>query len=70
MRTLLALLGTLLLIGVSPAHEHCPKAECERTKQKIRKIQSKMRMGYTRRQGERLEAELRRLRAVRSKTCR
>jgi hypothetical protein len=69
MRFLIVLgLGLLFTNGV-PAHVHCPKAECEETKQRIRKIQSKMRLGYTRKQGERLEAELRRLRAIRSKRC-
>jgi len=59
----------LLAPGVS-AHESCAKAECEETKQKIRKIQSKMRSGYTRKQGEKMEADLRKLRAIRSKKCR
>ncbi len=64
------LLGLGLFFSAAvPAHVHCPKAECEETKQRIKKIQSKMRLGYTRRQGERLEAELRRLRALRSKKC-
>jgi hypothetical protein len=62
-------LGLLLVPGAS-AHEHCPKAECEKTKQKIRHIQSKMRQGYTRKQGEKMEQDLRKLRAIRSKMCR
>jgi hypothetical protein len=70
MRTLLVLAAGLLFAAAVPAHVYCPNAECEATKQKIRKIQSKMRLGYTRAQGERLEAELRRLRALRSKQCR
>lgn len=61
-------LGLLLLPGVA-AHEYCPKAECEEVKQKIRQIQSKMRQGYTRKQGEKMEADLRKLRAIRSKKC-
>jgi hypothetical protein len=44
--------------------------ECEEIKQKIRMIQSRMRSGYTRAEGEKLEAALRRLRALRSKACR
>ena len=44
--------------------------ECKKIKQKIRHIRSRMRSGYTRAQGERMEAELRRLRAMRRKTCR
>jgi hypothetical protein len=36
----------------------------------MRKIQATMRQGYTRKQGEKMEAELRMLRAIRSKQCR
>ncbi|MEX2126291.1 MAG: hypothetical protein WD795_20530 [Woeseia sp.] len=46
------------------------KAECEETKQKIRKIQGKMRQGYGAAQGAKMEAELRSLRKLRSKLCR
>ncbi len=70
MRLLFVFAAGLLLAAAVPAHVYCPKAECEATKQRIRKIQSKMRLGYTRSQGEKLEAELRRLRALRSKRCR
>lgn len=70
MRMLTILLPGLLWFSVAAGHVHCPKAECEATKQRIKKIQSKMRLGYSRAQGERLEAELRRLRALRSKKCR
>jgi len=68
---ILTVIGFCLLFmpGVS-AHEYCSKAECEETRQKIRKIQSKMRQGYTRKQGEKMEADLRMLRAIRSKKCR
>ena len=44
--------------------------ECEKIKQEIREIQSKMRSGYTRAQGEKFEARLRKLRALRAKACR
>lgn len=60
----------LLFAPATQAHVYCPKAECEETKQKIRQIQSKMRQGYTRKQGEKLEADLRKYRAIRSKRCR
>ena len=56
--------------AASQAHNVCPQAKCEETKQKIEKIQAKMRQGYTRAQGEKMEAELRSLRAIRSKRCR
>ena len=46
----------VLLFVLSPlagfAHNDCPKAKCEETKQKIEKIRAKMRSGYTRAQGE------------------
>ncbi len=68
------LLVFVLVLVLSPsasyAHNNCPKAKCEETKQKIKKIQAKMRHGYTRTQGERMEAELRSLRAIKSKRCR
>ncbi len=60
----------LLLPAVVSAHNYCPKAKCEETRQKIEKIQARMRQGYTRAQGEKMEAELRSLRAIRSKRCR
>ena len=46
------------------------KLKCEEIKQDIRLIQSKMRAGYSRAQGEKLRAKLRKLRALRSKACR
>jgi hypothetical protein len=70
MRLLITLSFGLLFATTVPAHVHCPKAECEETKQRIKKIQSKMRLGYSRSQGEKLQAELRRLREIRSKKCR
>lgn len=62
----------LLLVALTPvgAHNRCDKAACAITKEKIRTIQSKMRSGYTRAQGERYEAQLRELRVKRSKICR
>jgi hypothetical protein len=43
--------------------------KCKTTKEKIRKIQSKMRSGYTRAQGEKMEEQLRKLRKQRRKFC-
>ena len=70
MRILTLVAAVVLLTPGVAAHEACPKAECEETKQKIRHIQSKMRQGYTRKQGEKMEDDLRRLRAIRAKECR
>jgi hypothetical protein len=68
------ILVVVLLCVLSPAASHahnvCLKAKCEETRQKIEKIQAKMRQGYTRAQGEKMEAQLKSLRAIRSKRCR
>jgi len=45
-------------------------AECAETKAKIRKIESRMRQGYTAKQGVKMEDELRRLRERRKRICR
>ena len=45
------------------------KAECDATKQEIRKIQAKMRQGYSASQGAKMEAKLRDLRKRRSRLC-
>ena len=65
---MIAWLGTLFVSG-SIAHAHSPELKCEEIKQEIRYIQSKMRAGYTRAQGEKMEAQLRKLRALRKKAC-
>ena len=70
MRLLLAVITWFLIIPGSFAHVQNDQARCEKTKQQIRLVQSKMRAGYTRAQGEKLEARLRKLRAERAKYCR
>lgn len=55
--------------GHFDAHADELEFKCEEIKQKIAYIRSKMRSGYTRAQGEKMEAELRRLRALRKKAC-
>ena len=69
MRILIFLLLVLIALPGN-AHDYCAKAKCEETKQRIKKIQSKMRNGYSASQGTKMEAELRRLRKIRSKRCR
>ena len=64
----IAWLGTLPVSG-SITHPDNPPLKCEEIKQEIRFIQSKMRAGYTRAQGEKMEAKLRKLRALRKKAC-
>ena len=61
----------LLILSLPPDSLSADETlRCEEIKQKIRLIQSKMRAGYTRAEGEKMEAELRRLRALRRKACR
>ncbi len=70
MRLALWIILTLALAPGAPAHEKCSKADCEKIRQKIKQIQSKMRQGYTASQGEKLEADLRKDRALRARQCR
>jgi hypothetical protein len=46
------------------------KVDCEKTKDKILRIQAKMRQGYGASQGAKMEAKLRDLRKLRSRYCR
>ena len=60
-----------LLIMTSPdVHADFDKARCAAVKEKIRHIQSRMRAGYTRAQGERMEKQLRKLKKQRRSICR
>ena len=45
------------------------EAACAEVKEEIREIQSRMRAGYTRAQGEKYEAKLRKLKTKRRKLC-
>jgi hypothetical protein len=60
----------LLCFTASEANTKAEKAACAKVKEKIRTIESKMRSGYTRAQGEKYEAKLRELRAERYHLCR
>ena len=46
------------------------RAECRKVKEKIRKIESRMRQGYTAKQGIRFDERLRELKKKRYKLCR
>ena len=70
MRTATMLLILCSSFATAIAHERPDKIECTTIKEKIRHIQSKMRAGYTRAQGERMEEQLRKLRLARRKKCR
>jgi len=65
-----ALFFTLLLAPAADASRKSDAAACAEVKEKIRTIESRMRAGYTRAQGERYEERLRELRAKRRKICR
>lgn len=66
----IALVAALMLGALASANDTDRKLRCEEIKQDIREIQSRMRAGYTRAQGEKLRAKLRKLRALRFKACR
>ena len=65
-----ALLVLLMLAPESSARPDRDELACDEVKQAIREIEARMRAGYTRAQGERYEARLRKLKARRSKLCR
>lgn len=64
------LLIVFLCLPVAEAGSKRDEAACAEVKEKIRTIESRMRAGYTRAQGERYEERLRELRAKRHKICR
>ena len=64
------LLVSLMFHVPVSAHEKCSKAECAEVKAQIRTIESKMRSGYSRAQGQKYEDKLRELKAKRYKLCR
>ena len=64
------LLIMALCLDVADAGKRTDEAACAEVKEKIRNIESRMRSGYTRAQGERYEEKLRELRAKRYKLCR
>jgi hypothetical protein len=64
------LIFTLLAAPYVDAASNKDKAACAEVKEKIHNIESRMRAGYTRAQGERYNEKLRELKAKRSKLCR
>ena len=64
------LIFALLLATGADASRKSDAAACAEIKEKIRTIESRMRAGYTRAQGERYEERLRELRAKRRELCR
>ena len=70
MRLLTAIVLTFLLSTGTSAAEGFEKTKCAAVKEKIRHIQSRMRAGYTRAQGEHMEKQLRKLKKQRRLLCR
>ena len=68
--SLLICLLAAFSLPVGYAHDTDTKSKCSKVRNQIKVVQSRMRAGYTRAQGERLEARLRKLKADRSKYCR
>ena len=62
-------LGTMSPSGAALDRKAAKKA-CAEVKQKIRRIESRMRAGYTAAQGIRLEARLKKLKDKRYRVCR
>lgn len=64
----LPVIALLCLPPAAPAAER-DEQECEAVKEKIRKVQSRMRRGYSAEQGVKLNARLLELREKRKKVC-
>ncbi len=64
------LLMLLLTQSAAEAGNKRDEAACAEVKEKIRTVESRMRAGYSRAQGERYEERLRELKAKRYKLCR
>jgi predicted DNA-binding protein (UPF0278 family) len=65
-------LATVMSLVAAPgyAQRDSKETQCEAAKQKIQRLRSKMRQGYTARQGIRMDDEMRRLKKLRSEHCR
>ena len=63
-------LALLVLSTQVDAKPDCDALACAEVKQAIREIEARMRAGYSRSQGEKFEARLRKLKRRRSKLCR
>jgi hypothetical protein len=66
----MTVLALLLVALQAHANRDCDKLACDAVKQEIREIESRMRAGYSRAQGEKYEARLRKLKGKRSRLCR
>ena len=69
-RVMITALAFCLVSAQSDAKPDRDALACEEVKQAIREIEARMRAGYSRSQGERYEAKLRKLKRKRSHLCR
>lgn len=60
----------LLAPVAGTARSNCDKVACSDVKEEIREIEARMRSGYSRAQGEKYEARLRKLKRKRKSVCR
>jgi hypothetical protein len=60
----------VLIPAAGSARSNCDKAACNEVKAEIRDIEARMRAGYSRAQGEKYEAKLRKLKRKRKDICR
>ena len=63
-------LACLLAPAAGTARSNCDKLACNEVKEDIRDIEARMRSGYSRAQGEKYEAKLRKLKSKRKELCR
>ena len=63
-------LACLLAPVAGTARSNCDKLACNEVKEDIRDIEARMRSGYSRAQGEKYEAKLRKLKRKRKAVCR
>ena len=69
-RALFTALAIFTVAAHANAKPDCDALACDEVKQAIREIEARMRAGYSRSQGERYEARLRKPKRKRSKVCR
>lgn len=69
-KTIVTVSFLFCLLTVGAAHERPRDAACDKVKQEIRRIHSRMRAGYSARTGIRLAARLRELQRQRARVCR
>lgn len=68
-RILQLLIAATLLPGAVGSHHKLDKQDCARLTRKIRKLQSRLRRGYSARQGRRYRQQMRELQLTRFRKC-